>query len=81
VLGTTSLALAENGRGVKYAAGPAIQPQHSAAYWDSATAGFNFSEADQVPPAQFNRVLWNGLMDGKPYPTVRGVTTSTTRRD
>jgi len=33
---------------------------------------FDFSEADQVPPAQFNRVLWTGLMGGKPYPTVRG---------
>jgi hypothetical protein len=24
-----------------------------------------------VPPAKFNRVLWNGLMGGKPYPARR----------
>ena len=34
-------------------------------------AGFDFSEADQVPPAQFNRVLWTGLMGNKPYPARR----------
>jgi DNA-binding beta-propeller fold protein YncE len=53
---------------VKFAAGPKITPKHDAAYWDSVTAGFDFSEADRVPPAQFNRVLWSGLMGGKPYP-------------
>ena len=57
---------------VKFAAGPVVTSQHDAAYWDSATAGFDFSEADQVPPAQFNRVLWTGLMNGKPYPTIHG---------
>jgi hypothetical protein len=36
------------------------------------TAGFNFAEADQVPPVQFNRVLWTGLMGSKPYPVLRG---------
>ena len=71
VLATTTLALSETGKGVKFAAGPMIQPKHDAAYWDKVTAGFNFSEADQVPTAQFNRVLWNGLMGGRPYPVVR----------
>ena len=55
-------------RGVRFAAGPMIKPKHDAAYWDEVTAGFDFSEADQVPPAQFNRVLWKGLMGSKPYP-------------
>jgi len=32
------------------------------------TVGFDFSEADQVPPALFNRVLWTGLMGDRPYP-------------
>jgi YVTN family beta-propeller protein len=72
VLATTTLALAESGKAVKFAAGPNIKPQHDAAYWDKVTAGFDFSEADQVPPAQFNRVLWSGLMNSKPYPAVRG---------
>jgi hypothetical protein len=31
---------------------------------------------DQVPPAQFNRVLWKGLMGNKPYPALRGVVTT-----
>jgi YVTN family beta-propeller protein len=72
VLATTTLALAEYGNGVRYAAGPAITPQHNAAYWDEVTAGFDFSDADQVPPAQFNRVLWTGLMGSKPYPVLHG---------
>jgi DNA-binding beta-propeller fold protein YncE len=68
VLATTTVSLEENDKPVRFAAGPAIQPQHDAAYWDSVTAGFDFSEADQVPPAQFNRVLWKGLMGPTPYP-------------
>src|SRR5262249_34969851 len=70
VLATTSLALAQGDHGVRFAAGPTIAPQHDAAYWDAVTAGFDFSEADQVPPAQFNRVLWTGLMADKPYPVL-----------
>jgi len=72
VLATTTLTLADGDKPVKFAAGPHITPQHDAAYWDKVTAGYDFSEADQVPPAQFNRVLWSGLMNGKPYPTLRG---------
>jgi hypothetical protein len=73
VLATTPLALAVEGHdGVRFAAGPKITPKHDAAYWDSVTAGFDFSEADQVPTAQFNRVLWAGLMGSKPYPALRG---------
>jgi YVTN family beta-propeller protein len=72
VLATTTLALAEGDNGVRFAAGANITPRHSAAYWDEVTAGFNFTEADQVPPAQFNRVLWTGLMGSKPYPALRG---------
>jgi len=71
VLATTTV-LAEKGNGVKFAAGPMIQPRHDAAYWDAVTAGFDFSEADQVPTAQFNRVLWTGLMGNTPYPSLRG---------
>jgi YVTN family beta-propeller protein len=77
VLATTTLALAETGNGVRFAAGPTITPQHDAAYWDTVTAGFDFSEADQVPPAQFNRVLWAGLMGSQPYPALRGKTSGT----
>jgi hypothetical protein len=72
VLATVTLALAEPGHVVKFAKGPSIKPQHDAAYWAEVTAGFDFSEADQVPPLQFNRVLWTGLMGDKPYPALRG---------
>ena len=71
VLSTTTLALAEGNSGVKFAAGPQITPKHDAAYWDRVTAGFDFSIADQVPPAQFNRIVWAGLMGTAPYPTAR----------
>jgi hypothetical protein len=71
VLATTTLASAAGGPSIRYANGQMVYPQHDAAYWAAATAGFNFDEADQVPPEQFNRILWKGLMGGKPYP-VRG---------
>jgi YVTN family beta-propeller protein len=79
VLKTTSLALAlarprEDG-GVRFAEGPDMKPKHNAAYWDKVTVGMDFSEADQVPAAKFNRVLWTGLMGRKPYPTIKGRTT------
>jgi hypothetical protein len=54
-----------------------IKPKHDAAYWAKVTASFDFSEADQVPTAQFNRVLWTGLMGRKPYPVLRGQATVT----
>jgi DNA-binding beta-propeller fold protein YncE len=71
VLTSTQLALGEGNRPVRFAAGPIVKPQHDAEYWERVTAGFDFSEADQVPTAQFNRVLWTGLMGDKPYPVIR----------
>jgi YVTN family beta-propeller protein len=77
VLATTTVSLTEGNTNVKFARGPNIQPRHDAEYWARVTAGFDFSEADQVPPAQFNRVLWKGLMGNKPYPALRGRLTRT----
>jgi len=65
---TTPLGLGEKVNSVKFAAGPIVRPSHDAAYWDAVTVGFDFSDADLVPPALFNRVLWSGLMGDKPYP-------------
>jgi hypothetical protein len=48
-------------------------PKHDAAYWANATRGFDFSDADRVPPARFNEVLWHGLMASKPYPAIHTV--------
>jgi hypothetical protein len=64
VLATTSVALVDGDQTVRFAAGPRIKPKH------------DFSQAGQVPAAQFNRVLWKGLMGRKPYPTVRGQATN-----
>lgn len=70
-LAAPGVQLADAREGLTFAPGPVLYPVHDAAYWDKATAGFNFDEADMVPPAIFNRVVWSGLMSGKPYPTIR----------
>jgi len=66
ILATTTLSAADIG--AKYAQGPAVTPTHDAAYWDKMTRGFDFSEADRAPPDLYNKVLWAGLKEGKPYP-------------
>ncbi len=71
VLRTTALNLAKGPDATRFAEGPTIRPKHDAAYWERVTAGMDFSEADEVPVAEFNRVLWKGLMGNKPYPEVR----------
>jgi hypothetical protein len=63
---------AASARGVQYAKGKAVKPKHDAKYWAKLTARFDFSDADRVPPAKFNKVLWKGLKPGKPYPVKRG---------
>jgi hypothetical protein len=72
VLETTAVAQMPRGLRTRLAAGPHVKPQHDAKYWAQATASFDFSEADHVPTGQFNRVLWNGLKGGKPYPVRAG---------
>jgi YVTN family beta-propeller protein len=72
VLQTTDVATLVTTLGASYATGEAVTPQHSAQYWAKATDGFDFSQADQVPTAKFNRVLWKGLMGAKPYPEHKG---------
>jgi hypothetical protein len=72
ILKTTALALAPRGLGVRFAKGPDVKPRHGARYWSKVTAGFDFSDADRVPPARFNKVLWDGLMSGKLYPALMG---------
>ncbi|BDV42149.1 lipoprotein [Geotalea uraniireducens] len=41
---------------------------HDARYWAQATRGMDFSSEDKFNFAQYNRVLWKGLMGNKPYP-------------
>ncbi len=73
VLSTTTVAQGPAGlKGVKYASGPVVKPKHDARYWAKRTAGFDFSDADRVPPAKFNKVIWRGLMGRRPYPATAG---------
>jgi hypothetical protein len=44
---------------------------HDAAWWEAQTQGMDFSQADKVNPDQFNRILWKGMMGGKPYPALK----------
>jgi len=68
VLQTTQVSALVNQLGATYVTGEPVKPQHDAKYWDKVTEGFDFSEADRVPTAKFNRVLWKGLKGDKAYP-------------
>ena len=48
------------------------KPTHNARYWARVTRGMDFTDADLVDPAAFNRILWKGLMGNKPYPASPG---------
>jgi hypothetical protein len=47
------------------------RPTHDAAWWADKTKGLDFTEEDRVNPEVFNRIIWEGLMGDKPYPTTR----------
>ena len=49
----------------------ALTPTHDARYWSARTSGMDFTAEDRVEPAAYNRVLWEGLMPGKTYPSTR----------
>jgi DNA-binding beta-propeller fold protein YncE len=72
VLSTTMVARRDGGLGAKLASGPVVKPKHGAKYWERVTKGFDFSDADRVPPEKFNRVVWRGLMNGRTYPARSG---------
>ncbi len=52
-------------------ASAAVHPLHDAAWWAAATKGMDFSVEDHLDSAKFNRVVWNGVMGNKRYPTFR----------
>jgi YVTN family beta-propeller protein len=66
-----TVAVAANASATEFAEGPAVVPQHDAAYWAEKTKGFDWSAEDRVPADLFNHVIWDGLMAGRPYPTAR----------
>ncbi|MEI7893555.1 MAG: hypothetical protein WCI05_10710, partial [Myxococcales bacterium] len=41
---------------------------HDAKYWARVTKGMDFSSEDRFDFAQYNRILWRGLMGNKAYP-------------
>jgi hypothetical protein len=41
---------------------------HDAAYWANVTKGMDFSSEDRFDFAEYNHVLWEGLMGARPYP-------------
>ena len=47
---------------------PCQNPTPDANYWARVTRGMDFTDADRVDGGVFNRILWKGLMGGKPYP-------------
>ena len=44
------------------------KPTHNAKYWAQATKGMDFTSEDRMDFANYNRILWKGLMGNKPYP-------------
>jgi YVTN family beta-propeller protein len=47
------------------------RPLHDAAYWAEKTRGMDFGIEDKLDTPAFNRILWEGLMPGRPYPQTR----------
>ncbi len=46
-------------------------PLHNAAWWAQQTKGMDFSVEDHLDTPKFNRILWEGTMGSRPYPTFR----------
>jgi DNA-binding beta-propeller fold protein YncE len=47
----------------------ALHPTHNAAYWANVTKGLNFTSEDLLDGEAYNKILWEGLMGGKSFPT------------
>jgi DNA-binding beta-propeller fold protein YncE len=67
----------------KYVQNPAAIPHstHDAAWWEAQTQGMDFSKEDRIPTEKFNRILWKGIMGGKPYPTRKAETAQPATKD
>ncbi len=51
--------------------GAVRRPTHTAAYWAVRTRGMDFDAEDELDADAYNRVLWRGLLGGRPYTTGR----------
>ena len=47
------------------------QSTHSAAWWADRTRGYDWSAEDRIDAVGFNKLLWEGLVGNRPYPTER----------
>jgi DNA-binding beta-propeller fold protein YncE len=45
------------------------KPTHSGEYWARATKGMDFTSEDRMDFAEYNHILWKGLMGNRPYPS------------
>jgi hypothetical protein len=45
------------------------RPTHTAEYWARATRGMDFTSEDRMDFAEYNHILWKGLMGNRPYPS------------
>ena len=68
-LAATTIATADPS--IRFADSLPAKPARSAAWWATATRGFDWSAADRVPADLLNEVQWEGLMPGVPYPHQR----------
>jgi hypothetical protein len=44
------------------------KPTHAGEYWARATMDMDFTSEDRMDFAEYNHILWKGLMGNKPYP-------------
>jgi len=51
----------------------AARPTHDGEYWAKATEGMDFEREDAIDAERYNRILWAGLMGGRPYPERKAV--------
>jgi DNA-binding beta-propeller fold protein YncE len=66
VLAGTKLPLSPDARRIALEE-PPVKMAHSASYWAAKTKGFDFTEEDRIDAHDFNRIIWEGLMNS-PYP-------------
>jgi YVTN family beta-propeller protein len=82
ILRTTSvLNVAAASSAVRFSQGPTLKPRRTPDYWAKATRGMDFSKADRVPMAMFNRIIWRGLKGSQPYPMLASSTGTKTEID
>ena len=46
----------------------AYKPTHTGEYWARATRGMDLTSEDRMDFAEYNHILWKGLMGNRPYP-------------